>query len=309
MIKKLLIVGGTGFIGRKLAQYSLRFNFNTYILSKNKVKGKDKLSDINYIKCDCTNVKELTQKISKIKFDYVINSSGYINHNPYSSKIGKKTFEEHFEVVKNLVSILNRGNLKKFLQIGSSDEYGNSPSPQSENYRENPISPYSFGKVASTHFLQMLNRTEQFKSTTVRIFLAYGPGQNFKRFFPQIIIGCLKDQKFPTSEGNQKRDFCYIDDVVEAVFKILISKKTTGKVLNIGSGKGIKIKDLIKKTVKLIGKGKPQFGKIPYRKGENMSLVADLSNLKKLIKWKPKFSIDHGIARTIKFYEKESRSS
>ena len=92
MIKKLLIVGGTGFIGRKLAQYSLRFNFNTYILSKNKVKGKDKLSDINYIKCDCTNVKELTQKISKIKFDYVINSSGYINHNPYSSKIGKKTF-------------------------------------------------------------------------------------------------------------------------------------------------------------------------------------------------------------------------
>ena len=168
MIKKLLIVGGTGFIGRKLAQYSLRFNFNTYILSKNKVKGKDKLSDIKYIKCDCTNVKQLTQKISKIKFDYVINSSGYINHNPYSSKIGKKTFEEHFEVVKNLVSILNRGNLKKFLQIGSSDEYGNSPSPQSENYRENPISPYSFGKVASTHFLQMLNRTEQFKSTTVK---------------------------------------------------------------------------------------------------------------------------------------------
>jgi len=87
------------------------------------------------------------------------------------SEGGRKHLEEHFTSLKNLIEILPRDHLKAFIQIGSSDEYGNAPAPQHEGLRESPISPYSIGKVAATHFLQMLHRTENFPATILRLFL------------------------------------------------------------------------------------------------------------------------------------------
>lgn len=63
------------------------------------------------------------------------------------------------------------------------------------------------GKVAATHFLQMLYRTENFPATILRLFLTYGPGQDGRRFLPQVITGCLEGRSFPASEGKQLRDF------------------------------------------------------------------------------------------------------
>ena len=65
-----------------------------------------------------------------------------------------------------------------------------------------PISPYSLGKTASTHFLEMINKTEGFPLLYIRLFLVYGPGQNQDRFIPQIIKGCIKDENFDTSFGK-----------------------------------------------------------------------------------------------------------
>ena len=101
------------------------------------------------------------------------------------------------------------------MNIGSSDEYGSNRAPQNEMQRESPISPYSFGKTASSHFLEMLNRIDNFPSCSLRLFLVYGPGQNDHRFIPQIIEGCLSDNIFNTSKGEQIRDFCFVEDIVE----------------------------------------------------------------------------------------------
>ena len=81
------------------------------------------------------------------------------------------------------------------------------------------------------------------------------------------------------------------------------TKKTKGKILNIGSGRPITIKKMIKKVVKLIGSGKPIFGAFPYRKGENMSLYANIDEIKQVLKWKPKISLEEGLNRTIKYYK------
>ena len=74
-----------------------------------------------------------------------------------------------------MASIFSGMNIKRFVQIGSSDEYGNIKAPQQEESREHPISPYSIGKLASTQFLQMLHRTEGFPAVILRPFLIYGP--------------------------------------------------------------------------------------------------------------------------------------
>ena len=134
----------------------------------------------------------------------------------------------HFTALQNLLEVIPRGKLKRFVQIGSSDEYGNASAPQHETLREQPISPYSLAKVASTHFLQMLHLTENFPAVTLRLFLTYGPGQDTGRFLPQIIRGCLADLTFPTSAGKQLRDFCYLDDTVRAILQALNVPKVDG---------------------------------------------------------------------------------
>ena len=124
--------------------------------------------------------------------------------------------------------------IKRFVQIGSSDEYGNNISPQSEDMREDPITPYSYAKTALTHFLQMLHKTENFPCVILRLFLVYGPRQKLDRFIPQVITGCLKNNEFDTSHGNQLRDFCYVDDIVQAILKSFENEEVNGKILNVG---------------------------------------------------------------------------
>ena len=201
-----------------------------------------------------------------------------------------------------MIEFLVRDRLRCFIQIGSSDEYGDATSPQHEELREKAISPYALGKVANTHLLQMLNRTEAFPAVILRLFLTYGPGQTSNRFLPRIIKCCLKDEKFLTSSGKKLRDFCYVEDTVNAIIKALLIDDAIGHIINVASGKPISIKEITEKVRKNIGKGQPVFGAIPNRVGENMNLYANVEKSKDLLEWKPVVSLEEGLQRTIEWY-------
>lgn len=290
----LLIAGGTGFIGQNVAKQALNKGFKVTIISKNKPSLFNKIDKVEYINVDMNNKKSLFLKLKDRSFNYVINLSGYVDHTSYFNG-GNKIFDVHFNGTVNLVESINIKNLKNFIQIGSSDEYGSNISPQKEQMREKPISPYSCAKVASTHFLQMLHKTQKFPVIILRLFLVYGIGQKNNRFIPQVIEGCLKKKSFPVSSGNQIRDFCYIDDVVKAIISSLNNKKSFGEVINIASGNPIKIKHVINNVIKKVGFGKADFGKIKYRDFENMKLYADITKAKKLLNWKPVIKLDQGL--------------
>ena len=149
-----------------------------------------------------------------------------------------------------------------------------------------------------------VNVSEKLPVVILRLFLVYGEGQGFNRFLPQIIKGCLKNEAFPTSEGNQIRDFCYVSDIVDGIIATIKSEQVNGHILNLASGKPIKIKSVIKKVVDIVGSGKPRFGEIKYRSNENLSLYADISKAQKLISWKPKIDFDFGLKKTIDYYSK-----
>jgi len=295
---KLLIVGGNGFIGRHVVKKALKEKFNITVLTKNSSKALHELDSVSYIYADIADSVSLLAQLKGRTFDYVINLGGYVNHANYSSG-GKEVYDVHFNGVRNLVNTLKSSELKNFIQIGSSDEYGNNPAPQFETQREAPISVYSSAKVASTHFLQTLYKTEKFPSVILRPFLVYGPGQGEERFIPQIIKGCLNNQKFPTSNGEQLRDFCFIDDFVEAIFSVLGNVKVLGEVINISSGNAVSIKQVVEMIVDIIGTGRPQFGLVDYRIGENMALYANIDKAITLLDWKPNFLLERGLIETI----------
>jgi nucleoside-diphosphate-sugar epimerase len=151
----------------------------------------------------------------------------------------------------------------------------------------------------------MLHRTEAFPATTLRLFLTYGPGQNGRRFLPQIISGCLQDKTFPVSAGGQLRDFCHVRDTVAAVFAALQSPAARGEVINIGSGKPVSIRKMIELVQALVGSGRPEYGAIPYRAGENMELYPDISKARRLLDWRPKVELEIGLQETIRWVKEQ----
>jgi nucleoside-diphosphate-sugar epimerase len=300
MTERLLIVGGTGFIGRNLIKGAVKQGFDIVVLSLNAPDDKKKISGVVYIQADITDFIQLKNRLPNADFDYVINLSGYINHCQFL-KGGRQVIDTHFSGVQNLLQTLDFGALKRFVQIGSSDEYGNQQAPQTEEMRESPISPYSLGKVSSTHLLQMLYRTERLPVVILRLFLVYGPGQDRKRFLPQVINGCLSDSSFSASKGEQLRDFCYVDDISRGILMSLKNDEVNGEVINLASGEPITIRETINMVQRIVGYGKPEFGKVPYRKCENMALFADISKAKELLKWTPEVAIEDGLRRTISY--------
>ncbi|BCB96309.1 CDP-abequose synthase [Dissulfurispira thermophila] len=301
---RILIIGGTGFIGRHLTGRCLKDTPYVTCISLGNEHGKNfSKQNVEFIQADITNKEQLrlTLTLSNKHFDYVFNLGGYIDHTPYL-KGGRRLIESHFIGLMNLVDCLDKERLKGFVQIGSSDEYGNAPAPQKETMREMPISPYSLSKAAASQFIQMLSHTEGFPGVVLRFFLVYGPGQDDKRFLPQIIKACLKNEEFKTSEGAQLRDFCYVEDVVDAMIMAALSGEAKGHVINIASGVPLSIRKVVQKVVTMIGGGKPLWGSHPYREGENMELYADISLAKKLLGWKPQTSLEDGLKKTINYY-------
>jgi len=297
----LLIVGGTGFIGYHLAKYSINKNWSVSSISLKKSKNYRYLNKVKYIYIDITKFKEINKKL-KGSFSHVVNLCGYNNYSD-SKKIKEKIFNINFVGLTNLVRFFVSKNIKKFVQIGSSAEYGDIKSPQKENKNCLPNSTYGISKLKSTNYLLEIFGSIRFPVTVLRLFQVYGPKQGKKNFIPQIIHGCLNNTKFAVSKGKQLRDFCYVEDVVSAIFLTLNNKKVDGEILNVGSGKVITLKNVVNLVKQIIGKGKPQFGKIKYRTNENMKVFSNINKIKKKLKWKSKTKLINGINKTIQSYK------
>lgn len=297
----LLVVGGTGFIGRHFTQEAVVRGYDTSVLSLHETSDSNKIDGVEYLVGDIACYEEINQLFSVRRFTYVVNVGGYVDHSRYLEG-GREVMDTQFVGVQNLVQCLDWNSLSAFVQIGSSDEYGNQPAPQHESLPVMPNTPYSMGKATAGQMLQMLHRAEGFPAVILRLFLVYGPGQDERRFIPQIITGCLKGKSFATSLGEQLRDFCYVDDIVDGAILAMTSPKAHGKVLNLASGIPVRIRQVLEKVRDIIGQGEPQFGKLPYRVGENMALYADISKAKQLLSWEPKICFDEGLDRTINFY-------
>ena len=223
--------------------------------------------------------------------------SGYVNH--YEKK---KTYSTHYKGCKNLAKIFLKKNIKSFIQIGSGLEYGKCKSPQNENLKCRPRSVYSLAKYKSSVFLKKLYYKKKFPVTILRLYQVYGPKQDINRLIPAVIDQSLRNKKILCTDGFQLRDFLYIDDLTDLIFKVINNNKSRGEIFNIGFSKPIEIKSVINKIVKKTGSGIPIFGAIKIRKDEISIIYHNISKAKKILKWSPKISFSIGLNKTIKSY-------
>jgi len=299
--KEILVIGGTGFVGSHLIKFLIKKKFHVYSISRFKPKKNRQIKKVKYLISDIAKKNPLRKKLRKLlNLDYVINLGGEVDHKSY-----KKTFLSHYIGVKNLAEFFLNKKIKKFVQIGSSMEYGHNSSPQAESKICRPKSRYGKAKYLATRHLIKLYLKHEFPAVILRPYQIYGPQQDSNRLIPFVIKNCMKNNKFPCSSGKQSRDFLFISDFIKALYKTLKSENNTnGQVINIGYGKPYNLKKLINLIRSKLKFGNPDFDKIKLRKEENLVTYPSIYKAKKILKWIPNTKLENGITKTIKSYKK-----
>ena len=294
MKKTILIIGGSGFIGQNLIKELNFSKFNIISASRQIPNISNKFKKVKYISLDISKKNQL--KRIKEKIDIVINLGGNINH---SNK--KETYESHFIGCKNLVDFFKTKNLNIFIQIGSSLEYGKISTPHKEKSKCKPNSYYGIAKLKATNYVKKSN----IPYVVLRLYQIYGPFQKKNRLISTAIDSLIKEKIFKSSNGIQIRDFMYISDLIMLIKLILRKKKFNQGIYNVGSGKGIQVRKILSQIKSLIQKGNIKFGYNKMRKDELLKNYPSIQKVKKEFRWSSKISINKGLKKTIKFYEKK----
>ncbi len=303
MNQKALVLGGTGFIGSHIANNLIANGYNVTVLRRHLDKSNFYNLDTScrIIASSIQSEQELQKLSIQWDFNIVINSCGYGDHTLFSNT-SYDVIGSHLLGTINIVKMLNRHSLKKYIHIGSSEEYGQLQNPSSELLREAPLTPYAFAKTASTHFLQMLFRSEEFPAIILRPFLVYGENQFPSKLVPYVVDSCLQDRDFELTFGDQYREFIHIDDLVEVVNIILKSdyKNNNGKIYDVCSGNVLTVSGLVHLVQDIVEKGNPKFGARKRLISDLSLLYSGSSNLFDDYSWRAKISIEEGIRRMIK---------
>lgn len=301
-MKKILVLGGCGFIGSHVAEVFVKNNYPVYIidnLSTGKLENKPQKA--KFYNLDLRNREKLDKIFKEIKPDVISHHASGLVGVQESVDDPKKAFSD-LEITANVVELAKKHKIKHIIFSSSANVYAKGELvPISEESNINPISPYGITKLAIESYL---NYSSVFglKVTIFRYFNVYGPRQSFEKvggIVPVLINSLSKNSKALIFGGNQTRDFIYAEDIAYANF--LASKKGVAGIYNVGSGEGISINNLINILEKLTN----QKLNITRRKKftEIDDSVADISKIKNSLGWKPQISLEKGLIKTIEFYK------
>lgn len=316
-MKTVLITGGAGFIGSYLCQQFLEQNYRV-ICVDNFITGQKK-NIITFInKPNFQLIEEdicrpsFYQKIAPFKLSYILHFASPAGPNPHSSKSYLKFPVETYLVnsyATHLLLELAKKNNADFVFASTSEVYGNPlKHPQKENYfgNVNTLGPRScydeskrFGEMAAFTF----GKLNKINAKIVRIFNTYGPRMNPDdgRVIPRFIIQALKNKPISIyGDGKQTRCFCFINDLIEGILKIVLQAKSY-TVYNLGNDKEITINKLAKIIINLTqSQSKIILNPLPQDDPERRK--PDLTKITKDLGWRPKTSLEKGLKKTIAFF-------
>ncbi|MDC1200507.1 NAD-dependent epimerase/dehydratase family protein [Pelagibacteraceae bacterium] len=288
----ILITGGSGFIGKHLAN-RLSNNNKVYIFDKKPFKNKHK--NIKFISGDIKNYNNL-KKIKKINIIYHL-----------AAQTSAEISEEHpFKDIKtnifgtyNVCKFAINNNVKEVIFTSSMAVYGGSKHKISETNFCNPSSIYGMSKLFGEKLIRNLSKNK-INYKIFRLFNVYGPGQDLKNLKQGMVsiylYQLLKNNKIVVKGSLERfRDFIYIDDLIDIM---LMKNIKYNNIFNVGSGKKTKVKNLLK-LIEKVSKKKIKVIKSKGTPGDIHGNFADISKLKKNIKFKLNTSIERGLAKMI----------
>ena len=309
--RKVVVTGGAGFIGSNLARYLSNDNQVVVIddLSTGHMENVGDLIDdkkIDFIEGSVTDLPLLQKTFKNIH--YVFHEAA-IPSVPRSIKDPVTTSNVSINGTLNVLLAARDCGVKKVVYASSSSVYGDTPTlPKKEEMTPNPLSPYAVGKLAGEYYCRIFTEVFHLPTAALRYFNVYGPRQDpaseYAAVIPKFIAEILNDTPpVVYGDGDQTRDFTFIDDVISA--NILAAESDATGIFNAAGGKRISINELAKTVMTLCSKNLEIVYK-EVRPGDIKHSLADNSKAKEKFGYSPKFDIKNGLKETIRWFQKQS---
>ena len=308
--KTVFLTGATGFIGSHLLKRLVKEGCNVHIsIRKNSSLWRIEEFKNKFIshEIDLTDFEAVRSLIKQIEPDIIFHLAAY--GVDYRQQDIHKTLDANISASVGLFEAFLENKVHRFIHTGSCFEYGQKNKPISELDLLDPTSLYGATKASSVHLLSSMAKGMQSgKLVILRPFGVFGEYEGLHRFVPQVIDKLKCGHVVQMTLGEQIRDYIYIDDLIDAyILASIVPLENKLKIINIGSGQGIAMKDLALMISKQIGVSNDmlQFGALPYRPDEMMYLVANIDKAKSLLGWEPKVPIEKGLEHTINWYSQK----
>lgn len=301
MLKKILITGSSGFIGKELVNKLANSKKIILYLLINKNRSIKNSKNIKFIHCSLTNSKRLKKILNKIDITDIIHCAwagvSAKSRNSLKQKI-------NLEITNNLLNSINYKRINSFIALGSQAEYGSKLNRIYESSTPRPITKYGKIKIKIFNKIKIFCKKNNVRFVWLRIFAGYGANGDKNWIITSTIMKLINNQRTKFTSGEQVYNFIHVSDIATAIIKSLYNNNANG-IFNLASEKSYTIKyviQLIFKRLKI--KRKPIFGEINYRDDQIMKFLPSISKIKKELKWKPMYSISRGIDETVNFLRK-----
>lgn len=310
-----LITGGAGFIGSNLVEYLLKFNAGTVRVLDNLSNGYSRNlapfsshPNFEFIEGDICNI-DICREACK-GMDYVLHQAA-LGSVPRSIENPIATNAANVDGFLNVLIASRDANIRRVVYASSSSVYGDSKLlPKTEDEIGKPLSPYAVTKLINELYADVFTKTYGMQIIGLRYFNVYGPNQDprgpYAAAMPLFMDALMKKKSpFINGDGEQTRDFTFVENAVQANIKALFAENPAAlnQVFNVAVGESVSLNQLFKKIQEIIGTTIPAIYR-EERMGDIRQSLADISKAKQLLGYEPEVKIDKGLKITIDWFGK-----
>jgi nucleoside-diphosphate-sugar epimerase len=305
MSTRFLLTGGAGFIGSHIAKRLVGEGAVVRVVDNLSTGQVARLEDlrcsIEYVEADLAD---------NLVSDEVVKDVDYVLHQAAIPSVQRSvcdpvgTNRANVTATLNLLESCRKTGIRRFVYAASSSAYGDTEVlPKSEEMPPNPLSPYALQKLAGEHYCKLYYNLYGLETVCLRYFNVFGPGQDphseYSAVIPKFISKLLtRDSITVYGDGEQSRDFTYVENVVEVNLLALQAAAAPGRVCNIGCGERISLNRLIQLLEEIIGV-KANVTYAASKPGDVRHSLADIGLARRLLGYEPKIMVEEGLRRTV----------
>jgi nucleoside-diphosphate-sugar epimerase len=310
-----LVTGGAGFIGSHIAAGLMSSGARVRVLDDLSTGHRENLEeiggDLDFIEGSVADEALLNKVLDGVE---VVFHEAAIPSVPRSVEAPRQTHVASVDGTFSLLMAARDKGVRRVVYAASSSAYGDQPTlPKVEHMLPDPLSPYAVAKLVGEYYCQVFTRVYGLETVSLRYFNVFGPRQDPGSQYSGVVsrfISVLLSGERPViyGDGEQSRDFTYIDNVVAANLSAASSEKASGKVINVANGERITLNELLAELKDLTGKHDVTAEYFEPRVGDVRHSLADITLAKEFLGYESKVDLREGLERTIDWW-KSSRFS
>ena len=306
----VVVTGGAGFIGSHIAGTAAASGAKVRIIDDLSTGHRENVAglsgDIEFIEGSVADLELINRALKDAE---VVFHEAAIPSVPRSVENPEQSHIASVDGTFHLLQAARQQNVRSVVYAASSSAYGDQPTlPKVEDMAPDPLSPYAVAKLVGEYYCQVFTRVYGLETVSLRYFNVFGPRQDpgsqysgvVSRFISAL---CSDEQPVIFGDGEQSRDFTYIDNVVAANFKAATTTKGLGNVINVATGERITLNQLLAELKDLIGKPQVVVDYREPRVGDVRHSLADTTRARELLGYEPTVGLREGLRRTIDWWK------